>query len=90
MDSAPPCTVKLFSVRPVTTSEKLNVNTGVAAALMTLAVDGVIVAVGAVASIVNANAVDAGPTLPDASVWRTVIDFAPSPVSVNVVPVPAL
>ena len=45
---------------------------------------------GAVASTVNASAVETALTLPAASVCLTVTDLAPSPVTVRLVPVPAV
>ena len=48
------------------------------------------VAVGAVTvvSSVKLSAAELAPTLPVASVWRTMTDLAPSPVSVKLVPLP--
>ena len=46
-------------------------------------------AAGAVLSRVNANALEAALTLPAASLWRTMTDLAPSPLSVKLLPLPA-
>src|SRR3989338_8053494 len=75
--------------RPVTLTEPLLVILSVAPAPVS-ATSARVWADGAAVSIVKAKASLAAPTLPAASVWRTLTLLAPSPVRVKRLPLPAV
>ena len=76
-----PALVTLSVARPLLVASAM---TGAAGAVVSVGGVGV----GTVVSRVKASALDAALTLPAASVWRTVTDFAPSPVRVKLLPLP--